>query len=1183
MRPVPSRLLLLTLVFVPLAAACGGSSASDLGAASDAASGDAAEGPDSGLALGQVALSTATLDFGAVVLTSTKTKTLTITNPGSDKVKVTLSAVAGPNKDRFTAAVNLPTTDHGFVIEANGIVTLTVSVAPRDVGPLLAVLALDSCGGACPQAIVLQANGVESGIVCPDAIDLGTVNPGRCATRPVRCTNTGNATERITVAELEPTSARTFTLSPPALPIDLAPLADLDLMVMFCPTDATRSQGDLRVSTFMPFQTDRSIHLVGDGGGANVSCSPSMVDFGTVGIGAPITADVTCTNMGVEASDVSGDVVGGGAFSVTARLTGPLAPNASAKFTIQVNATQPGMLSDVLRIATQNPDMAMIDIALAANAVMLTPCTAVLSPASYEFGLVGVGDARSAPIVLTNSGANECIIRDVHYRTGASPAFQLGRVPSSGTSVAAGGSLELEAIFAPSLSALTAATLEVSFSNPSSPSVSAAFTGEGARTTLVPNPTSLDFGATPAGCNNPRVRTVSLSRAVGGSGSITRIEVVPTSSSAFELMTGPLPATVGPFSRYDFTVRPVPSTGGDASAEIHVFADGIATPLIIPVHGTRGALGTRTERFSFAPPVVDVLFVVENSGFMAAAQDGLARAIGAFGSALLARSADFHFGVVTTDMISLQEAGRLQGSPRFVDAATPNVVALLSSRVAVGARSMAAPQPLAAVVAALTPPLADNENAGFLRAGATLAIVFVGDLDDASPGDVGEAIARIRGVASGRIVVAGVTPPAASSCVGRYGVADAAPRYAEILARTRAEASSFCTDLRESLPSIADLITKAPSFELGLRPRFSTITVMVNGANVPSQMGGRAIWSYEPGANSVAFVDRSAVPNGANVEIGYAPSCDQGQCGNMSTNMGEDCDDGNRTDTDQCTNACETPRCGDGIAETGVEVCDDGNTSNRDACLLTCRIASCGDGFVERGVEDCDDGNTTGHDGCPASCRFYTSSGIVPSAFVPLASPTRITVMGGQDPNDDGQAVLSLPFTFEYFDAPTTTITISVNGLIGFSDVSKQESYTSQSIPSFATPNGIVAAWWDDLYLDPGISGSLIGWQLFGSTPNRSIVIEWRHLRRQDHSAANHRSFDFQIELHETTSSIVLRYGDTATMGQVPSATFATAGLEDRNGDFGLEALGCSPECSGVPRPTAANGFPSQSSVTLTP
>jgi len=60
--------------------------------------------------------------------------------------------------------------------------------------------------------------------------------------------------------------------------------------------------------------------------------------------------------------------------------------------------------------------------------------------------------------------------------------------------------------------------------------------------------------------------------------------------------------------------------------------------------------------------------------------------------------------------------------------------------------------------------------------------------------------------------------------------------------------------------------------------------------------------------------------------------------------------------------------CGDGVVDTD-EQCDDGNTSNEDLCTNTCRAAVCGDGFVQQVTgEECDDGNVISGDGCSSEC-----------------------------------------------------------------------------------------------------------------------------------------------------------------------------------------------------------------------
>jgi cysteine-rich repeat protein len=98
-------------------------------------------------------------------------------------------------------------------------------------------------------------------------------------------------------------------------------------------------------------------------------------------------------------------------------------------------------------------------------------------------------------------------------------------------------------------------------------------------------------------------------------------------------------------------------------------------------------------------------------------------------------------------------------------------------------------------------------------------------------------------------------------------------------------------------------------------------------------------------------------------------TCVDATCGDAFIRAGvEECDDGNRSNTDACLNTCVGASCGDAFVWTGEEACDDGNRINTDACLTTCEAASCGDGFVRTGVEQCDDGNVVNGDWCSRVC-----------------------------------------------------------------------------------------------------------------------------------------------------------------------------------------------------------------------
>lgn len=88
-------------------------------------------------------------------------------------------------------------------------------------------------------------------------------------------------------------------------------------------------------------------------------------------------------------------------------------------------------------------------------------------------------------------------------------------------------------------------------------------------------------------------------------------------------------------------------------------------------------------------------------------------------------------------------------------------------------------------------------------------------------------------------------------------------------------------------------------------------------------------------------------------------------CGNSLIETGETCDDNDANDNNNCTNSCQTARCGDRILwnqGTGTETCEDGNNTSGDGCSSTCssEIPSpvCGNNILEVN-EGCDDGNRT--------------------------------------------------------------------------------------------------------------------------------------------------------------------------------------------------------------------------------
>jgi large repetitive protein len=156
--------------------------------------------------------------------------------------------------------------------------------------------------------------------------------------------------------------------------------------------------------------------------------------------------------------------------------------------------------------------------------------------------------------------------------------------------------------------------------------------------------------------------------------------------------------------------------------------------------------------------------------------------------------------------------------------------------------------------------------------------------------------------------------------------------------------------------------------------------------------------------------------------VGSPPCVDRRVCGNAILTLDEECDDGNITSGDGCSESCQiepgwrcrvpgrgcVPICGDGQM-VGWETCDDGNTVDGDGCAHNCLVEPCwdcsngactyescgdggqdtdeaglfrcGDGILSPG-EGCDDGDQNSDEqygGCTTQCMFgpYCDDGLV--------------------------------------------------------------------------------------------------------------------------------------------------------------------------------------------------------------
>ena len=148
--------------------------------------------------------------------------------------------------------------------------------------------------------------------------------------------------------------------------------------------------------------------------------------------------------------------------------------------------------------------------------------------------------------------------------------------------------------------------------------------------------------------------------------------------------------------------------------------------------------------------------------------------------------------------------------------------------------------------------------------------------------------------------------------------------------------------------------------------------------------------------------------------------------------------------------------------------------------------------------------------------------------------------------NNIAMGPFSIGFDFNFFGNSYNSFYINSNGMINFVDPSF--SSTPAAIPSETAPNNFIAAFWDNLTVDP--FGSIL-YRTIGSAPNRKLIVQFRNM---GFFGAPTYMGTFQIILYEGSGAIQTQYrliilpqNDRATGGQ------ASIGIENSDGTSGAQ------------------------------
>jgi Abnormal spindle-like microcephaly-assoc'd, ASPM-SPD-2-Hydin len=539
---------------------------------------------------GPVGVGNASLDFGQVVIGSTKTLSDTVTNNNSSSV--TINSVQGLGSGFQVSGVTFPLT-----LVAGQTVSFNVQFQPASPGNPTITITFQDPNSQVLATLSATGKAVTIGQLTPSPsqISFGSIKVGSSQTSSVTLSNSGGSDLNVMQATM---SGAGFSMSNLALPLTLHAGSTASITITFAPPGSGSFSGSVTFATTSN-QENSSVVLkfAGDGvaqSQGTLSPNPSSLAFGSVQVGSNGTKTETLTNTGSAAVTISQATPSGAGFSVSGLfLPVTLNANQSVSFSVIFAPATGGAVSGNLSIVS---DASNSPLNIPLSATGLAAGTLTATPSSVSFGNVTVGSHQNVAVTVTNTGGVSVTVSSA-TATGSGFSFTGPGLPAT---INAGQSATFNAIFTPSAAGAATGTLTIN-SNASNPTLSVPLSGTGvAQGQLGSNPTNFSFGNIQVGTSKSLSGTLTNS---GGS-SLT-ISAASASGPGFSVSGLSLPLTLNAGQSTSFTVSFAPTAGGAVSGNVSITST--ASNLSIPLSGTgvtQGALTANPNSLAFGSVTV---------------------------------------------------------------------------------------------------------------------------------------------------------------------------------------------------------------------------------------------------------------------------------------------------------------------------------------------------------------------------------------------------------------------------------------------------------------------------------------------------------------------------------------------------------------------------------------------------
>jgi hypothetical protein len=674
-----------------------------------------------------ISVNPTSIDFGRVIVHSTETRTLTVTNLSTGPVSLGPLEPQGNSASLFSvtgvSADFTQTYQDGMAIPPTKSVTFDLTFTPTrpssadELGFVVVTYASEKFVN-----VGLKGFGVQSGLcvttgpvlINPPKLSFGHVPLNHTLTDFIYVSNCSNETLKLYDSYLAQSDGDIFTVAPTGSagcaaplncqqikptdpPYTLNPGDVLTYPITFAPLQGQGYQGQFAVSD--DHGDNLTVPISGGGGGPDIACALTLVDFGEVAVGVGDVYTFTCTNTGNDITiggkispDAELQVLQSGltieqtgtAFSAQLMVDGlateEVSLRAGQQFQVQVNYDPVAPNSGenaVLDIANNSTIHPLLRIMLRSEgALTLTDCNLAISPASLDFQQIAPGQTVQLPVALTNAGNAPCLVNGLALSPSTDPAFTLlsssppsiklcgATEPASDNCTSPNGtSYQVLVQFAPQADGDYQGLVDFVVSSHSAPSQIVPLSGSASGGCFLVDPQEMDFGNVGINTGTTYCKTASRQiRALNTCNSPVEVTGLTNSaqSTAFRITSSPqLPAVVQPGQFFAFDEQFAPTSAGTQYGSANIVAAPVGSAnsqsYLAAFLGTASQTRQQVDSYLIPPSKVDILWVVDFQNIFGMAQimglnpdfpgSGLAQSLGSYFGAL--SGVDYHVGVIS--------------------------------------------------------------------------------------------------------------------------------------------------------------------------------------------------------------------------------------------------------------------------------------------------------------------------------------------------------------------------------------------------------------------------------------------------------------------------------------------------------------------------------------------------------